>query len=532
MTTRRDLMKSALLAAGTTALSPPASSAAAGKPSHASRRGPENRRVADLGDGTYLNPVLSGDYADPTVLRDGDEYYMTNTCHDASPGIVLWRSPDLVNWTPIGPILFKPIGTVWAMDLIKHNGRYFLYIPAFPAGSQSIMVMHADRIEGPWSDPIDLHIPRIDPGHVVGEDGKRYLFVNGGGRVRLTDDGLATDGPLVEGAYELWKYPEDWVVEMYAPEGPKFTRRNGYFYLTAAVGGTAGPPTSHMIVVSRSKSIFGPWEQCPHNPIVRTKNASEPWWSRGHGTFVEGRDGDWWLVYHGYENGYRTLGRQVLLDPVKWDENGWPRALGGDLSKPLRKPRGNAAGLPAPMLLSDDFSSNKFGTLWRFHKPASNELQRVRVDARALSVQGKGAGPADCSPMTLNAGDRAYEFRVVVGPRTSAQGGVLLFYNEKVNFGMGFDGSALSTYAYGERHDWLRLEIVAEALHLKITNDHQIVTMHYSRDGERWSKHPWQFEVSGAQQNILGGFLSLRPALFCFGNGTTQFRDFRYRALA
>jgi len=194
MTTRRDIMKSALLAAGGAAV-PTAASSVAAKRGASWRRGPDNRRVADLGDGTYLNPVLSGDYADPTVLRDGDEYFMTNTSHDANPGIVILRSPDLVNWSPVGPVLFKPIGTVWAMDLIKHNGRYFIYIPAFPSGAQSIMVMHADRIEGPWSEPIDLHIPRIDPGHVVGEDGKRYLFVNSGGRVRLTDDVLATDAP-------------------------------------------------------------------------------------------------------------------------------------------------------------------------------------------------------------------------------------------------------------------------------------------------------------------------------------------------
>ena len=529
MTTRRDLMKSALFTAGATAL-PLSAAAEADKRQAPARRGLENRRVPDLGDGTYLNPVLSGDYADPTVLRAGDEYFMTSTCHDATPGIVLWRSPDLVNWTPIGPILLKPIGTVWAMDLIKHNDRYFLYIPAFPEGGQSIMVMHADHIEGPWSDPIDLHIPRIDPGHVVGEDGKRYLFVNGGGRVRLTDDGLATDGDLVEGAYDLWKYPEDWVVEMYAAEGPKFTRRNGYFYLTAAVGGTAGPPTSHMVVVSRSKSIFGPWEQCPHNPVVRTRSENEPWWSRGHGTFVEGRDGDWWLVYHGYENGYRTLGRQVLLDPVKWDDNGWPHALGGDLSKPLPKPRGKSGRFP-PSALSDDFSSNRFGTHWRFHKPGANELQRVRIDARTLVVQGKGTGPTDCSPMTLNVGDRAYEIQVALNEIKSAQGGILLFYSEKVHFGIGFDGQKLSTYAYGERHEWLRIDVVAEALQLKITNDHHIVTMHYSTDGNRWTKHPWQFEVSGAHQNILGGFLSLRPALFSCGKGSVQFRDFRYRAL-
>jgi xylan 1,4-beta-xylosidase len=531
MTTRRDLMKSALLAVGGTALPAAANASSTGQRPSAWRRGPENRRIADLGDGTYLNPVLSGDYADPTVLRDGDEYFMTNTSHDANPGIVLWRSSDLVNWTPLGPILFKPIGTVWAMDLIKHDGRFFIYIPALADGTQTIMVMHADRIEGPWSGPIDLHIPRIDPGHVVGEDGKRYLFVNGGGRVRLTADGLATDGELVEGAYDLWRYPEDWVVEMYAPEGPKFIRRDGYFYLTAAVGGTAGPATSHMVVVSRSRSVLGPWEQCPHNPIVRTSSVDEPWWSRGHATFVEGRGGDWWLVYHGYENGYRTLGRQVLLEPVKWDRDGWPRAQGGDLSKPLPKPRGTSNALAA-LTLSDDFSSNKLGTQWRFHKPGREELQRVRLEERSLAVQGKGTSPGDCSPMTFSAADRAYEIRVSLDRIDAAQGGMLLFYSERMYFGIGFDGKRLCTYAYGERHDWLRIEVAASRLLLRITNDHHIVTMHYSTESDRWLKHPWQFEVSGAHQNVLGGFLSLRPALFACGNGSVHFRDFCYRALS
>ena len=530
MSTRRDLVKTALLAAGGAAL-PAATPAVTPAKGVSRRRSNENRRLADLGDGTYLNPVLSGDYADPTVLRDGDEFFMTNTSHDANPGIVLWRSPDLVNWSPIGPILFKPIGTVWAMDLIKHDGRYFIYIPAFPSGVQSIMVMHADRIEGPWSDPIDLKIPRIDPGHIVGEDGKRYLFVNGGGRIRLTDDGLATDGLLVEGAYDLWRYPEDWIVEMYSPEGPKFFRRNGWFYLTAAVGGTAGPATSHMVVVSRSRSIFGPWEQCPHNPIVRTASVDEPWWSRGHATFVEGPSGDWWLVYHGYENGYRTLGRQVLLEPVRWDEDGWPHALGGDLSKPLPIPKARA-NARTPYSLSDDFSSDKFGTQWRFHKPAREEMQRVQRTDGGIAVRGKGTGPADCSPMTFSAGDRAYEVSVKLDSVDAAQGGLLLFYSERVYYGIGFDGQRLITYGYGERHDWLRIVCIAPALHLRIRNDHHIVTMFYGTDGEHWTKHPWQFEVSGAHQNILGSFLSLRPALFSCGTGSVRFKEVRYRALA
>lgn len=102
-------------------------------------------------------------------------------------------------------------------------------------------------MSGPWSDPVDLGIGKlIDPGHVVCEDGRRYLFLSAGKRVKLTADGLATDG-AIETVYEGWRYPDDWITEAYALEGPKLFRRDDYFYLVSAVGGTGGPPTGHMI---------------------------------------------------------------------------------------------------------------------------------------------------------------------------------------------------------------------------------------------------------------------------------------------
>jgi beta-xylosidase len=206
---------------------------------------------------------------------------------------------------------------------------------------------------------VDLKLPHhIDPGHAVGEDGKRYLFLSGGDRVRLTDDGLATDGPVVH-VYDPWRYPEEWDVEAFAPEGPKVMRHGDWFYLTTAVGGTAGPPTGHMVIAARSRSIHGPWEDAPHNPLVRTQSATEKWWSRGHATLVAGPEDTWWMLYHGYENSFWTLGRQTLLDPVEWTADGWPKALGGDLSRPLRKPKGRP--VPHGVALSDDFSTNKFG---------------------------------------------------------------------------------------------------------------------------------------------------------------------------
>src|SRR4051794_2178455 len=263
-------------------------------------------------------------------------------------------------------------------DFIEHDGRFYLYIPFIPSAwsdriqQPEIWVTHADSPEGPWSEPTFTGVSgAIDPGHVVGEDGERYLFVNGIRRCRLSGDGLTAVTPL-ERVYDGWRYPDDWVVEAYALEGPKLLRRGEWFYLVSAVGGTGGPPTGHMVIVARSRSVHGPWENHPDNPIIRTVDAAEAWWSRGHATFVEGPRGDWWAVYHGYENGYRTLGRQTLLEPIEWSEDGWPRALGGDLSTPLPMPVDSASGTGSVrhgLALSDDFRVDSIGTRWAFYLP-------------------------------------------------------------------------------------------------------------------------------------------------------------------
>jgi xylan 1,4-beta-xylosidase len=175
-------MKSILAGATGAALPASAVSGEAGAPSQEGpapseatwARGIEGQRRADLGNGTFLNPIVPGDHPDPTILKDGGDYYMTFSSFVGLPGIVIWHSTDLVNWAPVGPALRRPIGSVWALDLIKHEGRHFVYIPVFSDTGQTIMVIHADAIRGPWSDPVDLKIPgHIDPGHVVGEDGRR-----------------------------------------------------------------------------------------------------------------------------------------------------------------------------------------------------------------------------------------------------------------------------------------------------------------------------------------------------------------------
>jgi xylan 1,4-beta-xylosidase len=534
---RRDVIK--LMLAGTAAAPFSMGAAMASQPATrkaAKRRaGIEGQRTADLGDGTYVNPIVAGDHPDPTILKDGSNYYMTFTSFQACPGLVIWHSTDLVNWAPVTAALTKPLGTVFAVDLCKHDGRYFIYIPA-SAGDRgwALYVIWADHIQGPWSDPVDLHIDGcIDPGHVVGEDGKRYLFVNGIRRVRLTDDGLAADGKL-EPAYTPWRYPDDWIVEDFAPEGPKLLRHGEWFYLVTAVGGTAGPPTSHMVIAARSRSIHGPWEHCPHNPLVRTTSAAEPWWSRGHATLVEGPGGDWWMVYHGYENGFRTLGRQTLLEPIEWTADGWFRATGGDLSRPLPKPKGGVSG-PNGLALSDDFSGRKFGVQWSLFDSKPEEMRRVNYEAYGLRLAAKGSSPADSSPLTCLAGDRSYVAEVTVDLEGDAEGGLLLFYNPKAFVGIGLSrrDRVLKTYLSAEDQTWMHVPMQASGLRIRVTNQEHVVTYHYSvDDGKTWQQHSLRMEVSGIHHNVFGGFMSLRIGIYSAGEGSVVIRDFTYRAIA
>ena len=494
------------------------------------RRGVENQRIPDLGDGTFLNPLIPGDHPDPSILKDGDDWYMTFSSFESVPGIHIWHSRDLVNWRPILAALTKNIGSVWAPELCKHDGRFFVYIPARFPEYRSNYVIWADRIEGPWSEPIDLKLSaNIDPGHIVGEDGKRYLFLNGGDRVQLTDDGLATVGEVEQQVYRPKPVPDDWVIEGFAQEGPKLLKHGDYFYMITAIGGTGGPPTGHMVVAARSRSIHGPWEDCPHNPIVRTRSAAEKWWSRGHATLVEGPDGSWWMVYHGYENAYWTLGRQTLLDPIEWTDDGWFRALGGDLSQPISKPKGGEALVPG-MALSDDFSTDKFGIQWSFYAPGPEERSRLTRRDGAMVMQAKGTAASDCSPLTFVCGDLAYEMEVEIEIDPGVTGGLILFYDKALYAGIGADDRRLVTHQYGVERGRPG-HAFGGRVFLRLTNAFNIVTLHSSGDGVTWNKLDRQMEVTGYNHNVRNGFMMLRPALYAAGQGEARFRNFKYRAL-
>lgn len=179
--------------------------------------------TGDSGTSNYQNPVLGGDYPDPSVLREGNDFYMTHSSFNYYPGLLIWHSTDLIHWERVCHALTKNVGSVWAPDLIKHNDSYYIY---FPAGGTN-WVVHSKSPEGPWSEPVDLNLRGfIDPGHLVGPDGNRYLYLSKGFIIQLSEDGLSTVGePKFN--YGGWEFPKEWSTECFCLESPKSTVKDG-----------------------------------------------------------------------------------------------------------------------------------------------------------------------------------------------------------------------------------------------------------------------------------------------------------------
>ncbi len=477
----------------------------------------EHTRTGDLGDGTYMNPVLSGDYADPSVLRVGEDYYLTHSSFTFAPGMLIWHSKDLVNWRPICKALDAYIGDVWAPDFIEHNGYFYIYLPI----DGKIMAITAPSPEGPWSKPVDLDLQAIDPGHVVDKDGNRYLHTGGGYMTKLSDDGLSIAGETVK-VYEGWKFPEEWIVEGNFLESPKLFYRNGYYYLTSAQGGSSGPPTSHMVVSARSLTPWGPFENSPYNPIIRTQSREELWYSKGHGTLVDTPDGDWWILYHAYEKGNYTLGRQTLLEPIEWTEDGWFRVPSGVAAdRPITKPIGKT--VPHGLVLSDDFSSSKLGLQWSFYQQHDHERYSLTGDALELQASNRVA-PLVCMPNGHN-----YEAAVEMTIEEGSQGRLLIFYNQAFFSGMGISSEGIYGILRGWQAPAVRYE--GKSVYMRIRNLHHEAVFYFSSDGVNWTKLQHSFETSGLHHNALGGFLALRIGLDAAGEGRVTFRNFQYRNL-
>jgi xylan 1,4-beta-xylosidase len=471
------------------------------------------------GTGFYVNPIFSGDYPDPSILRDGDTYYMVHSSFEYYPGLLIWQSKDLINWSPVANALYKNVGSVWAPDLVKYNNKYYIYFPA----SNTNYVVTADSINGKWSDPVDLKVGNIDPGHIADADGNRYLYFSNGGYDSLSGDGLSVTSELKH-VYDGWKIPREWSVECFCMEGPKIVKRGEYYYLTVAEGGTAGPATSHMVISARSKSPVGPWENSPYNPIDRTSSSSERWWSKGHATLFDDTNGKWWILFHAYEKGFYNMGRQTLLQPVEWTKEGWFKTPAGvKTEKPIKRPY---PGSSNPVFsLSDDFSGKALKPHWKFF--GEYDTSRFHFTDHSFELSGKGNSVPGSSPLLCVPSNHSYTAEVEMTIEGNAIGGLVLFYNKSSYSGILADKENILANLRGWQFETEK-NVITRHVFLRLKNSNNTVDMFYSLDGKNWNKIESSLEISSINHNALGGFLSVRIGLCSIGDGTVKFKNFKY----
>ena len=254
---------------------------------------------------TYQNPVIAGDYPDPSVIRVGKDYWATATSSEWGPEFPLLHSRDLVDWELTGAVFpHRPswaVGNFWAPEISEYRGKYFIYyVGRKEGGPLAVAVASADKPGGPYTDHGPLvaqDAGSIDPVPVTDEKGQRYLIWKEDGNSRklptilwaqqLTEDGTQ----LVGERREILRNDTPW--EGAVVEGPFMVRRGEWFYLFYSGSGCCGKGCNYALGVARAKSLLGPWEKNPANPILAGNN---DWKCPGHGSIVADEKGRYWLL--------------------------------------------------------------------------------------------------------------------------------------------------------------------------------------------------------------------------------------------
>lgn len=348
----------------------------------------------------YRNPIRTGFYPDPSIVRVGDDYYMVNSSFIFFPCIPVSHSRDLIHWRIIGYAITNPEWAhldeleggrgYWAPDISYYKGRFYICATYRLNDTGTVyrkqMVVSSDRPEGPYSEPVFLDEDGIDPSIFTDDDGKRYMLLNRGARIfEISENADRQIGPAA-----LLFYGD----QKRAPEGPHLLKKDGYYYLFEAEGGT-GP--GHRITVSRSRELFGVYEPCPYNPIMRQKDETAPIQRCGHGKPVQTPDG-WYMVYlcgRMVDGAYSILGRETALDPITWTADGWP--IVNNLKGPSvlqRKPAlaGGEESTNGGLDAAEELAENLFGTgdslALEWVTPRPPEKNGIQVKGGILSLRG------------------------------------------------------------------------------------------------------------------------------------------------
>lgn len=509
-----------------------------------SNRGPEIKYTAHefSNEISYTNPVIKGFAPDPSICKAGDDYYLVTSSFEFFPGVPVFHSRDLVNWDQIGNALDRPSqlplknvnfsGGIFAPTIRYHDGLFYMITTLMHEGRNFLVT--AKDPSGPWSEPVFIEQQNIDPSLFFDEDGRVYYTgtapwgENEGQGVYQAEIDPST-GKLLTAYKKIWagtggRYPE----------GPHLYKMGDWYYLMISEGGTE---TGHMVVISRSRDPWGPFEECPRNPILTNRNEpfSNPVQNSGHADLITDASGKWWMVHLAVRNvnKHHHLGRETFLLPVDWDDEGWPIVNQNGVSyleiharTPGQQIRKNPYG-------KYDFSSGPLGPEWNYiRNPDLNnyfqdeEQGILWLKGNELSLSDKG------SPAFV--GIRQKDFNVELTGKLEFQtqkdkeeAGLVAFMNEDHHYTIGMirkDG--LNFVRAGFRigdifHELYSEPLIAKNVHLKIDANRESYALSYSLDGEKWTvlgKNHTRYLSSETAVTFTGVYLGM----YATGNGNVS----------
>lgn len=340
----------------------------------------------------YQNPILPGFHPDPSVCRVGRDFYLVTSTFEYFPGIPVYHSTNLINWQLCGHCLTRqsqlPLQNersskgLYAPTIRFHDGVF--YMTTTHTGQFGNFIVHAQDPAGPWSEPAPVAVGGIDPSLFWDEDGVCYFCSNADGIVVCPIDPMT--GRLLESPRTVCRGTGAKCLE-----GPHIYKKDGFYMLIVAEGGTE---MGHRVSAFRARSIFGPYEACPHNPVLtHMERAQSPFQALGHADLFDDENGQWWAVFLGIRLLPRLkqhlLGRETFLAPVRW-QDGWPViGQGGFILPEMDAPLPDAASVrPVCREVVYDFDRDGLDPRFFFVRNPSLESYRADPAARTLTLRG------------------------------------------------------------------------------------------------------------------------------------------------
>lgn len=485
----------------------------------------------------YNNPVISGFHPDPSVCRFGDDYYLVTSSFEYFPGVPLFHSKDLVNWTQLGHVLTRPeqldlsrapsSGGIFAPTIREHNGTFYMVTTNVTAGGN--FFVHTNDPRGEWSNPIFVDHPGIDPDLFFDEDGTLFFTSSAHGDhgpgIYQSKIDPKTGKRLTDPAF-LWTGTGGQY-----PEAPHIYRYGNWYYLMIAEGGTE---YGHMETIARSERPNGPFVSCPHNPILTHRSQSKTIHATGHADLVQTPDGDWWAVFlgirpHGYPNKHH-LGRETFLAPVTWTEEGWP-IIGDNGTVSETMPAGNLPLEPVKAVpVRDGFEEEALAPYWNFMRLPNSDNWSLREKDSCLTLRGNETTLNEIgAPAFLARKQQHFDCSVsthmeFAPQRDGEEAGITVYMNERFHYEIAvtriagvckviFRRKLGSLWKIENEAPWAFDSIV---LHVSANRDQ------YAFGFSDGNGEPFWFgrgETSLLATEVAGGFTGVLFALYATGNG-------------